>query len=409
MQKVLIMSRIRVQNFGPIKENAQWIEVGKVTLLIGNQGSGKSTIAKLISTFVWMEKSLVRGDHDTKFFERKSKFKNSFLTYHRIQNYITADTDIEYVGTSYTFRFRNNGLCVEQTQLPDTTELPQIMYVPAERNFLTYIESFKELKVASPSLREFKDEYKNAQKNIRGSYDLPIDGAGLEYDRQNDILHVRGRDYKLRISEASSGYQSLVPLYIVSMNLAKSILHRTDNADMTEEERVRYKRLIAEIYDNKRLSEEQRRTAINALSDRFTKTHFINIVEEPEQNLFPTSQWKMLGSLLDINNMSSGNKLIMTTHSPYIINFLTIFVKAYNLCRNGISDGVKQQINSIVPLQSVVDPETLYVYELDEVNGTYSRLETYKGMPSDENYLNNSLADSNDKFAKLLDLEDLCR
>ncbi len=403
------MSRIRVQNFGPIKENAQWIEVGKVTLFIGNQGSGKSTIAKLISTFAWMEKSLVRGDHDTKFFERKSKFKNTFLTYHRIQNYINAETDIEYVGTSYTFRFRNNALCVEQTQLSPATELPQIMYVPAERNFLTYIESFKELKVASPSLREFKDEYKNAQKNIRGSYELPIDGAGLEYDRQNDILHVRGRDYKLRISEASSGYQSLVPLYIVSMNLAKSILHRADNADMTEEERVRYKRLIAEIYDNKRLSEEQRRTAINALSDRFTKTHFINIVEEPEQNLFPTSQWEMLGSLLDINNMSSGNQLIMTTHSPYIINYLTVFVKAYNLCRGGVPEDVKQQINSIVPLRSVVDPETLYVYELDEVNGTYSRLETYKGMPSDENYLNNSLADSNDKFAKLLDLEDLCR
>ncbi|MDE6634809.1 MAG: ATP-binding protein, partial [Bacteroidaceae bacterium] len=342
------MSRIRVQNFGPIKENAQWIEVGKVTLFIGNQGSGKSTIAKLISTFAWMEKSLVRGDHDTKFFERKSKFKNTFLTYHRIQNYINAETDIEYVGTSYIFRFRNNALCVEQTQLSPATELPQIMYVPAERNFLTYIESFKELKVASPSLREFKDEYKNAQKNIRGSYELPIDGAGLEYDRQNDILHVRGRDYKLRISEASSGYQSLVPLYIVSMNLAKSILHRADNADMTEEERVRYKRLIAEIYDNKRLSEEQRRTAINALSDRFTKTHFINIVEEPEQNLFPTSQWEMLGSLLDINNMSSGNQLIMTTHSPYIINYLTIFVKAYNLCRGGVPENVKQQINSIV-------------------------------------------------------------
>lgn len=60
-------------------------------------------------------------------------------------------------------------------------------------------------------------------------------------------------------------------------------------------------------------------------------------------------------------------------------------------------------------MQSMVAPETLSVYELDERNGTYSRLETYKGMPSDENYLNNSLADSNEKFAKLLDLEDLCR
>lgn len=403
------MSRIRVQNFGPIKKNDQWIEIGKVTLFTGNQGSGKSTIAKLISTFAWIEKSLVRGDHDMRFFERKSKFRNTFLKYHRIQNYLNADTDIEYIGTSYTFRFRNNALTIEQTPSLDPMELPQIMYVPAERNFLSYIESFKELKVASPSLREFKDEYKNAKKNIRGPYELPIDGTGLEYDRQNDILHLRGRDYKLRISEASSGFQSLVPLYIVSMNLAKSILDGADHTDMTEEERERYKKLVSEIYGNKRLSDEQRVAAINALSDRFKKTHFINIVEEPEQNLFPTSQWEMLGSLLGMNNMSSGNKLIMTTHSPYILNYLTVFVKAHNICKNGISDVIKQKINSIVPMQSMVAPETLSVYELDERNGTYSRLETYKGMPSDENYLNNSLADSNEKFAKLLDLEDLCR
>lgn len=409
MQKVLIMARIRVQNFGPIKNNEQWIEFGKVTLLVGNQGSGKSTIAKLISTFAWMEKSLVRGDHEVKFFERKSRFKNTFLTYHRIQNYIKPNTDIEYVGEVYTFRFCDNILSIEQSLQSNTVGLPQIMYVPAERNFLTYIESFKELKVASPSLREFKDEYKNAQKNIKGSYYLPIAGADLEYDRQNDILHLRGNDYKLRISEASSGYQSLVPLYIVSMNLATSILNKTDNSDMTEEERIRYQRLVKEIYDNKKLSEEQRRNTISALSDRFIKTHFVNIVEEPEQNLFPTSQWEMLSSLLEINNMSSGNMLIMTTHSPYIINYLTLFVKAHILCSKNISAELEQQINNIVPVKSKVDPETLYVYQLDEENGTYSRLNTYKGMPSDENYLNNNLADSNEKFAKLLDLEDLCR
>ena len=43
------MSKIRVKNFGPIKggyqENDGWLDVKKVTLFIGNQGSGKSTIA----------------------------------------------------------------------------------------------------------------------------------------------------------------------------------------------------------------------------------------------------------------------------------------------------------------------------------------------------------------------------
>ena len=51
------MSRIKIQDFGPIKkgclENDGWIDLKKVTVFIGNQGSGKSTVAKLISTFIW--------------------------------------------------------------------------------------------------------------------------------------------------------------------------------------------------------------------------------------------------------------------------------------------------------------------------------------------------------------------
>jgi ABC-type glutathione transport system ATPase component len=49
------MSKIKIKNFGPIQEgyneNNGWIDISKVTVFIGNQGSGKSTVAKLISTF----------------------------------------------------------------------------------------------------------------------------------------------------------------------------------------------------------------------------------------------------------------------------------------------------------------------------------------------------------------------
>jgi len=34
------------------------MDVKKVTVFIGNQGSGKSTVAKLISSFSWIEKAL---------------------------------------------------------------------------------------------------------------------------------------------------------------------------------------------------------------------------------------------------------------------------------------------------------------------------------------------------------------
>ena len=49
------MSKIRIKNFGPVKEGYLeedgWMDIKKVTVFIGNQGSGKSTVAKLISTF----------------------------------------------------------------------------------------------------------------------------------------------------------------------------------------------------------------------------------------------------------------------------------------------------------------------------------------------------------------------
>ncbi len=400
------MVRIRVRNFGPIKDNNEWIEIGKVTLLIGSQGAGKSSIAKLMSTFLWMEKSLNRGDHSMKYFERKSRFKNQFLTYHRIENYLKDNTEIEYEGDSYSFHYKDKNLQVTQRRNADS--LPQIMYVPAERNFLTYIESFKELKVVSAALREFRDEYKNAQKTIKGTFKLPVAGAVLEYDRQNDILHLKGDDYKLRISETASGYQSLVPLYLVSWNLAQSIKNNSELM-MTEEERERFRKMIQDIVNNKNFTEQQQRDAISSLSGKFTKNAFVNIVEEPEQNLFPKSQWEMLLALSAINNMCGGNRLVMTTHSPYVISYLTLMVKAHSLLDNVKRKELDEQLNNVVPVDAVVDGAGLFVYELDEAEGTYNLLEGYKGMPSDDNYLNNSLADGNEMFAKLLELEASCR
>ena len=47
-----------IEHFGPIIEAR--VPINKITVLIGRQGSGKSTIAELYSLFVWMEKSLMR-------------------------------------------------------------------------------------------------------------------------------------------------------------------------------------------------------------------------------------------------------------------------------------------------------------------------------------------------------------
>jgi len=411
------MSKIRIQNFGPINEGYQsnngWLDIKKVTIFIGNQGSGKSTIAKLISTFTWIEKALVRGDYERKWFERKNRLKNSFLPYHRLENYVRENSILEYQGERYSIVFKDSFLKITEIQ-NDAYFLPQIMYVPAERNFISYVKNPKELKLSSDSLKEFLTEFNNATSKLNGLVKLPINNTAVEYDRLNDTMNLRGNGYKLKLTEASSGFQSLVPVYLVSSYLAHTIKEQSENDQnsMTSEEMDRFKKGVENIWSNPDLTDEQKRVALSVLSAKFNKTAFINIVEELEQNLFPSSQWNILNSLLEFNNMSKGNKLIMTTHSPYIISFINIIIQAAAL-KERIDSSPKSDIlfsrfKKTVSINALTPLDDVAIYEMDEEKGNISKLSSDYGIPSNQNYLNNMLRKGNIVFDQLLEIEELC-
>lgn len=410
------MGKIRIKNFGPIKEgykeNDGWIDIKKVTVFIGNQGSGKSTVAKLISTFIWIEKALTRGDYDIKWFSKSNKLRNQFLTYHRLENYLNYygtmfdDTDIEYQGDAYNIKYELGVLHISEVK-KSNYPLPQIMYVPAERNFIANVRTPKQLRLTSDSLKEFLTEYDKAKNEMKGPMRLPINDVDVEYDKLNDVVNIKGIDYKLKLTEASSGFQSLVPLYLVSWFLSNSVKRQSEimKEPMSSEELERFKKGVADIWSNDNLTDEQKRIALSVLSSKFNKTAFINIVEEPEQNLFPTSQWLLLRDLLKFNNLNPDNKLIITTHSPYIINYLTLAVKADTIKEKIATVELKAELQEIVPYASTVNPNDLAIYELDESNGVIKLLQAYKGLPSDENKLNERLGESNELFAKLLEIQ----
>lgn len=412
------MSRIKIKNFGPIKNgceaNEGWIDIKKVTCFIGNQGSGKSTVAKLISTFTWIEKALVRGDYNKKWFERKNKIKNQYLNYHRLENYFKINevdkTVLEYEGDAFSIIYENDSLVISEVQNKEYL-LPQVMYVPAERNFITYVKTPKELKLSSESLKEFLTEFDNAKNEMKGFENLPINNVGIEYDRLNDTLNLKGEGYKVKLTEASSGFQSLVPLYLVSGYLANSVKKQSESnkETMSSEELQRFRKGVEDIWNNYSLTDEQKRVALSVLSSKFNKTAFINIVEEPEQNLFPTSQWQMLQSLLKFNSMNKGNKLVMTTHSPYIINFLSIAIQGEYLLgkikKSTKKDDLLHKLYNIIPKESLISAKNVIVYQLDELEGSIKKLESINGIPSDKNYLNYSLEESNLLFDSLLEIE----
>lgn len=411
------MPRLRVKHFGPIRDgvkNDGWIEFKRVTVFVGNQGSGKSTLAKLYSTFSWIEKSLVRGDYDKQWFEEEDRLSQRFLTYHRLENYVSADqtnrTEIDYEGDAYSIKYVHGRMHITKRKGKEY-HLPQIMYVPAERNFISYVRHPEELRLSSESLKEFLTEFNYAKANIEGGLALPINDAELEYDFLKNTLSIRELNYKLDLTDASSGFQSAVPLYLVSQYLASRVKQPIEDRQesMSSKELERFREEAAKIYSES-LTAEQRRVLISNLSSRFNKSSFINIVEEPEQNLYPKSQWSVLQSLLQFNNLGPENRLVMTTHSPYVVNYLTIAVQGKQLHDNILKKkrgaALMPRLAKVIPLQSLLDADELAIYQADERTGRIAKLPMAEGIPSDSNYLNESLREGSDMFDRLLDIEE---
>lgn len=348
------MSRIKIKNFGPIREgfieNDGWMDVKKVTVLIGDQGLGKSTVAKLISVFTWLEKNIVRKSITTKQLN-VDVFKN-LCRQQEIVEYFSYDTTMKYKGDAYEFEYDEKA----QSFLVRTNDnnyknyvLPKIQYVSAARNLLTilYNISFKNIVDKDGNIidlasnipvmvKELNKEYINALMEFANEgFALPIDDTSVYYREHRTFIKTGNKP--ISMSAASSGVQSITPLLLVShslsekvrgdvfdkiQNIEDNLKNKIENelSKETEDLTERFKQIysfgkgILTANDDVELLKEKLR--------QFIPSAFINIVEEPEQNLFPSSQQKVINSLIEYNNAIKENKLIISTHSPYILSAL---------------------------------------------------------------------------------------
>ena len=427
------MIRLRLQNFGPIRggfsATGGFMEITPVTVFCGNQATGKSTVAKLYATLSWLEKALVRMDFDVSSVAQEHFFRD-YLKNQRIDEYLMRDTEIAYEGNAYRFTYKKQRFSVTgNSEAVQYYKRPKIMYVPSERNLLTTLEDVEKIRNLPVMLSVLFDEYQKARKSLaQTEYHLPVSDIKIRYDAQKNVTSVMSQDDRsISITSASSGIQSVTPLSIVSRYLsgevASSLFENVQKLSSYEREQVRkfiqkscgkdidvagtliqqFDAMFLTGKDCKIVTEEN--TVLKSALLHFFNTCFINIVEEPEQNLYPDSQKGILYELLAYKNANAGNRLVITTHSPYIISYLTLAAKAAELLAKHVP---AEKIGAIVPEESAVSGDEITIYETGD-DGTIRRLEPYENLPSDGNVLNVAMDAQNEQFARLLELEEaLC-
>ena len=391
--------KINIREFGPIQKgtDGRFIDISKYTFLVGAQGSGKSSLAKLISEFSWLEKALVRGEVRTTDLIRKNRFKNYYCAYHRISSYFRTETEIAYEGEYYRFLFGNDAFQVEKKDI-EYFDLPKILYIPAERNVIGIMEKSGMAKFFPESLRTFWEEYEEACTQVKNDLILPVDEVRFTYDRLNKISWINGPSFHTRLSESASGFQSLVPLFVVSNYLEEIVKKDLSRPDIEPAIRAKIQKAVDEIMTNPKLIDEVQKAALEKLSSRFRYSHFINIVEEPELNLYPVSQRNLLQELVRLTNELPGNRLVVTTHSPYILSALN------NLLYAGqVGSRQKNEVSKIIPSMYWLSSGQTMAYTMD--NGCIESIMNEDLQQIEAERIDGISVALNEQYEQLLDID----
>lgn len=304
------MEKLIVKNFGAIR-NIE-IDLKDLTIFIGKTGTGKSTLAKLVSIFRSIFRSAdfwVNGMDDADFSKK--------LGYYQIKNFLESSTFMEYQSEIGVVVYNKGQIdrkfseeasealkdLAKSTSLKDLAKnisddlaentsnheqekaigslieelvnraCNEVIYIPAERGVVSFLsrQYGKELTNVIPdTLLDFITHF-NKVSSVVGELYIGLFDVTYQKGKENDkdyIILSNGKRFLL--SESASGLQAVIPAI-----------------------------LIFEHY------------AHNEKKKSYT-------FEEPELNLFPIAQ-KSLVELLAEKVLSNGHKIVITTHSPYIL------------------------------------------------------------------------------------------
>ena len=411
------MTKLIVRNIGPIKDVD--IELKKVNVFIGPQGCGKSTLAKIVSFCSWMEK----GNEDT---EKviKDGLIATLTRYHRMEGYFREDSQLAYVGENICFYYQFpeplpvSWNAVNPVQMYNDKEKvlycsdksinPKVSYIPAERNFVSVVPNLKKYSEKDDSLQNFVNDWFEAKRAYTEQKPLKIDMLGIHYyynsKTDSDIIVVDGQ--KVRLSQSSSGYQSVVPLMALLSYLSTSIYEENKPFSPAENEQMRDILSHVSIETGGDMEQKVIDRIRGFLQGKvFTHTQFI--IEEPEQNLFPQTQIDLLCHLISEINHGRNHRLLLTTHSPYVLYALNNCLMAY-LVKDNIDGETATTIDS---MRYALNPEDVSVWSIkdgfvrNDKNESHMTIQDERGLIR-KNYFNEVMRQVMADFNKLLEYDD---
>jgi AAA15 family ATPase/GTPase len=426
------MIRLKISNFSCI--NSADFEVGKFNVIIGPQASGKSVVCKLLYFFVQALLDTVGFDYyKTGDAFEHSKFddvlKNNFRE-------LFPESAWGHENFKIDFQINNFSLSVMRTLMDN-----------GNASALNVLKSSSLVSFLYDQFTLYHDIQADFAKSISrlNNYKMELEFGRQVLDRlvqeiQGDEVHFQtyipaGRSFFTNIDRRLFSSSSNFLLDPITLKFARLFFYALSKFDheryhkhnhssevkftrilggslIWKSDEPMFKNLDSRIVPFSSLSSGQQELLPLALAVEFKNnlshilpiTNDILYIEEPETHLFPAAQSDILEELVAMSRIENHTitKLIITTHSPYVLTKLNCLAKAGEL-EMQLKDRYQTDLDYIINKESRIAPGELRAYAL--VNKSLINIIDDYGLINAE-YLD-AVSDSiGDEFSRLIDLEE---
>ena len=412
------MQHLIIRNIGPIE--AVELELNKINIFMGPQSSGKSTIAKIISYCLWIEKNvcLLR-----KYKDIEDNFKQRLEEFHHLDDYINQDSYIRYESdyVCITYKPKEYISCIieEKERIRSFDyKRAKIIYIPAERNLIA-VPGWTSFNLPNDNLKSYTIDWGFTRRLFTKESPLQIKHLNVNYyfDDKNTKDFIQNDGVETLLTSSSSGIQTSTPLYLlqkVFCQYNKELAKNNSFEDASTLETVfQFFRLRTTVREDIAPPESEyfwykgkycivkpgMKDKVIKVLDNYTEIQRVqSVIEEPELNLFPETQQKLIYELIS-DATNSENQITITTHSPYILFALNNCMMG-GLVRDNIPEEDRPTFESY---PSWIDPKLVSVYEIQD--RTIRRIQDEEGIIKD-NYLNQAYKDNINEYVGLLNYYD---
>ena len=179
---------IHIKNLGPLTD-VEIDDIKSLTVLIGDSGSGKSTILKTLAMFQWVFKMMNIRSYLALAGVQRSPFRfswDSLMGNAGFEQALKKDTEIVYTNGNCTITYKDRKLNTSYKLSADELSLEKISFISDKRNLIPDILSAKiSKKVDSFYLNETLEDFKLATRSIK-LHKLPFLGVNLSVEKTNN-------------------------------------------------------------------------------------------------------------------------------------------------------------------------------------------------------------------------------